>query len=444
MEYDRNLIKDSDFGLNPLLSDSPYRAWTIGMGGSILSSPLIIDDTIIFGSNDTYVYALNLEGEKLWNHKTGDIVISSPTFHKGTVLVGSNDGYLYAFSMNGEVRWKFPTGSKVWATPCVSDGVVYIGSNNGIFYALSIDDGKVLWKFNAASGEFFHSAGIVNDSVIFGNMSGFIYSLSTNGDLLWKFRCGSHVVQSPLITDDKGNDASSFRKRSFEKPPNAKNPRIFIGSRDCYFRCIDAEDGNLIWKKFINVIGGSSPLCHNNSVYFGSYDGRIYALAADGAVKWKFQTWNRIVSSPACDKGVIYCGSSDYNLYAIKSDSGELAWRFLADNEILSSPSIYRDAIYFGSWDCHMYALSIKDRQLLWKFRTSMGIPSYIKKPEVIEAGESPAKMPKAYETATIKDYQIERSNYQLSAGELTNTFYGSPVAYKTKPAYKGKSAYKK
>ena len=88
-------------------------------------------------------------------------------------------------------------------------------------------------------------------------MSGFIYRLSTDGKLLWKFQCGSHVAQSPLILDSNGNDAVSFRKRSFEKPPVIKKPRIFIGSRDCYFRCIDAEDGNLIWKKFINVMGGS-------------------------------------------------------------------------------------------------------------------------------------------------------------------------------------------
>src|SRR3989344_3826619 len=187
-------IRETDFTLDPALSDSPYRAWTIGVGGSILSSPLVINDTVIFGSNDTCVYALDSQGEKLWSHKTGDIVLSSPTRYKDTVLIGSNDGYLYAFSMNGEVKWKFPSGGKVWATPCVSGGVVYTGSNNGVFHALSADDGKVLWKFNTASGDFFHSAAVVNDSVIFGNMSGFIYRLSTDGKLLWKFQCGSHVA----------------------------------------------------------------------------------------------------------------------------------------------------------------------------------------------------------------------------------------------------------
>jgi PQQ enzyme repeat len=61
------------------------------------SSPAISEETVYFGSDDSYLYAANaLTGELRWKFKTGDVVYSSPAISDATVFVGSHEGYLYA------------------------------------------------------------------------------------------------------------------------------------------------------------------------------------------------------------------------------------------------------------------------------------------------------------------------------------------------------------
>src|SRR5229473_2672902 len=83
------------------------------------SSPTVSGDTIYFGSDDTYLYALNaLTGELKWKFKTGDVVYSSPAVADGVVFVGSHDGYLYAVdAQTGKHRWSFKTGYRVYSSP---------------------------------------------------------------------------------------------------------------------------------------------------------------------------------------------------------------------------------------------------------------------------------------------------------------------------------------
>jgi outer membrane protein assembly factor BamB len=438
MDYEKDtLSEEADFHIDASKIDSPYRVWSISMGGSIWSSPIIHDDTIFFGSNDTYFYALDLEGNKLWDYKTADMIFSSPTCYKDIVVVGSCDEYLYAFSKNSDLLWKFYAGSKIWTAPLIAEGVVYFGSNNGIFHALSVEDGKELWNVPNCGQEFVHAAGAVNDSIIFGNFNGDLRCISTDGRQIWKTQCGDHISQTQLIVDEYNNEVSSFRKRSFSSIPKCEKSRLFMGAGDGYFRCMRAEDGKVLWKIFANKIGGSSPITNNNIVYFGSLDGRMYAVSADGHIKWKFQASNRIMCSPIYKDGMIYFGSSDGNLYALDAKTGGFVWRFLTDNEVASAPIIQNDVIYFGGWDGNMYALSLKDRSLLWKFRTALGFPSYVRKP-TMSAEDHKAQKLEFTETKTTKGYEVKSSNYSLSTGELTNAFYGSPVSQKKKSGYEG------
>ena len=49
------------------------------------------------GSFDGYLYAINPDGTLHWRFQTGDGIFPSPAVAlDGTVLFGSNDGYIYA------------------------------------------------------------------------------------------------------------------------------------------------------------------------------------------------------------------------------------------------------------------------------------------------------------------------------------------------------------
>jgi len=58
-----------------------------------------------------------------------DVFLSSPVVANGAVYFGSVDGNLYALdSATGDLRWKFKTGDVVHASPALADGVLFFGS----------------------------------------------------------------------------------------------------------------------------------------------------------------------------------------------------------------------------------------------------------------------------------------------------------------------------
>ncbi|WP_333639944.1 PQQ-binding-like beta-propeller repeat protein, partial [Methanococcus maripaludis] len=63
----------------------------------------------------------------------------------------------------------------------------------------------------------------------------------------------------------------------------------------------------------------SSPVIGNtDTIYFGSYDGHLYAINPDGTEKWNFETGSWIIATPAIDEnGTIYFGTRNGKFYAL-------------------------------------------------------------------------------------------------------------------------------
>jgi outer membrane protein assembly factor BamB len=139
----------------------------------------------------------------------------------------------------------------------------------------------------------------------------------------------------------------------------------------------------------------SSPAIANGVVYFGSNDGKLYAIDQEtGTQKWNFSTNARITSSPAIANGLVYFSSYDGSFFALDAISGKLKWKFLIAGEkrfaathlhgslpagetmpdpfdvYLSSPAVWHGTVYFGSGDGNIYALDSATGRLQWKFPT--------------------------------------------------------------------------
>jgi glucose dehydrogenase len=73
--------------------------------------------------------------------------------------------------------WKWyeaPIASR--AQPIVSNGRLFIGSMDGVMYARDASTGAPLWTF-VAGGPIRHSAGVINNAVIFSAHDGYTYAL---------------------------------------------------------------------------------------------------------------------------------------------------------------------------------------------------------------------------------------------------------------------------
>jgi eukaryotic-like serine/threonine-protein kinase len=320
-----------------------------------------------------------------WKFKTGGAVISTPAVMDGTAYFGSNDHYVYAVNLaDGAQRWKFKTGSRVTSSPAVYRGHVYFGSYDGNIYSVDAKTGEQHWKF-ASKGErrftgrhlhgqdpsgesmpdpfdyYLSSPAIVQETVYVGSGDGNVYALdAASGALRWKFHTGDVVHASPAIA----------------------NGIVYIGSWDSYFYALDAKSGQQRWRfktgedhDIANQVGiQSSATVADGVVYFGCRDSNLYALdAATGAKKWVYSnkgSW--VISTPIANDGTLYFATSDSGLFnAVDSKTGALKYSLSFHHwPMFSSPAIAGRSLYIGSNSGTLMAIDLDKHAAAWVFST--------------------------------------------------------------------------
>ena len=120
-----------------------------------------MDDILLCGANDSYLYAINVEsGDLRWRYRTDGPITSSPAASDSIVCVASSGYHVYGIDIaTGKLLWKFKADEQFRASPCIIRDVLYVGSHDGFLYALRIHTGQLLWKYeigapivNAISG----------------------------------------------------------------------------------------------------------------------------------------------------------------------------------------------------------------------------------------------------------------------------------------------------
>jgi outer membrane protein assembly factor BamB len=143
-------------------------------------------------------------------------------------------------------------------------------------------------------------------------------------------------------------------------PQGASNPTGFVIA-------MNARSGRPKWRFNAQPVE-SSPLLRNGKLYFGSWDGNVYAIRAkNGRKAWALQTGDRVNNSPAYFKGRIYVANDSGTVYAINAGSGRLAWSASEATEFFyAAPVAAYGRIFIGSTDGTMYAYGAKTGNLLW------------------------------------------------------------------------------
>ena len=117
-------------------------------------------------------------------------------------------------------------------------------------------------------------------------------------------------------------------------------------------------------------IGELGLVAASDMIFFGSKDGRIYAIdAMSGVARWTFKMGKELMLSLVTADGIIFAASKDKNLYAIDVQTGKEKWRFSAGGEI-SPPAVSYGAVFFGSKDKRVYGLDVNSGEKLWEAKT--------------------------------------------------------------------------
>jgi outer membrane protein assembly factor BamB len=179
------------------------------------------------------------------------------------------------------------------------------------------------------------------------------YSTADNPHIeKWRFRAGNRV-DGGMVIDNDGT--------------------IYFGSFDGYLYAI-YPDGTLKWKlKVYGWIWSTPAIAEDGTIYVGVDDSScLYAINPNGTEKWRFNARDTIYSSPAiAEDGTIYFGTMGvgYNIYAVNPNGTE-KWHYKTGYKITSDPAIgYDGTIYIGSGDRYLYAM-YPNGTLRWRFKT--------------------------------------------------------------------------
>jgi outer membrane protein assembly factor BamB len=178
-----------------------------------------------------------------------------------------------------------------------------------------------------------------------------------------------------------------------------------------------------IWKfspgnpSFDHVLPKSAPTHDNKRTFFGTDKGVFYALnQKSGDIAWQFAIQTHpegkgIFSSPALHKGVLYFGAYDGNVYALDAATGKKRWMYDDADWVGSSPILAPDlgllfiGLEFGLWRKRggIVALDLKTGTRKWQDRTpslTHGSPLYIKEEGLVVIGSNDGIV-YAYDAAT-------------------------------------------
>ena len=306
-----------DMHLYALNSNDGSFLWTHKARAEVDSSPAIgLGGVVFVGASfpDNQVRAINASGGLLWSFQTQSSVISSPILANNTVYVGSDDSMLYALSAaSGEISWAFITDGPVEAAPALTpDGsVVFAVTTKGTMFAINAYTGGELWHLTAAGP--LKAAPTVTDDGIFvlvGEAAGIKSSLlcvfAANGTVFWHTAVYASV-EAPVALDGNG--------------------RVIVGTNfpaNALFAFSLSSGGASLWNVTIGSVALSAPAIDrgSNTVVIGSWDQSVYAInTVTGAIIWRIPLTGFTTSSPALANGKVFIGCGDGTIVAISMPS---------------------------------------------------------------------------------------------------------------------------
>ena len=276
-------FSDNEQTLYALDQNSGTLQWKFKMGEKLpypwrfdyyFSSPTIVDDEIIIGSDDGNLYMLEQKsGTVIWKFKGKGLIRSTASVYKEKVLFGDTDGNLYALDIKtGTQKWNFKINGEplnldtlgfdrkaILAAPVIAGDKIVVGARDGFLYCVNATDGKKLWAVDHEVSWIISTVAIKDSIVVTGTSDGhFIQAINLNtGKEIWKFHTPMATWSSPIINNDK----------------------VYEGCYDGQLFCVDLATGKRIAQFTTNGIIYSSPVINDSLLYIGSDDGHLYALS---------------------------------------------------------------------------------------------------------------------------------------------------------------------
>ena len=292
--------------------------WSSGVSAKIAGGMTVVVDTLYFGTEDGYVYALNAQtGDTKWQSNVRGEVLAAPAVDSGIVVVSTGAGSLIGLNVtDGEEAWRYdnevpPLSLRGISNPVAANGGAIVGTATGKLQVNIIDSGVIAWEaaVTTPSGatELERIVDIDSQPIVLG---GSVYTISYDGTLasielrsgriVWKREYASYQSvalqgNSLYVVDNNSNIYAIDRRNGVElwsqgrlKSRNLTGAApvddyIVVGDEFGFLHWLDQSEGNIVARYELGDDDEDegiyvTPVVDGNIVYASTRDGVVAAI----------------------------------------------------------------------------------------------------------------------------------------------------------------------
>jgi outer membrane protein assembly factor BamB len=403
---------------------NPTLRFTVAFSNDVLGTPSIdANDIVYVASKNGYIYAYDIFNniEKWQQQPTFNSIPSIAISNENYICFVANGGFVSMNSDTGAIEWKynnidFNSETMVNSIPIIdASNNVYFGGLGNYIYSLQPITHTFNWRYPIGGvlqeNKLSCMPIISNDNnIYFGANDGKVYDISGNGVapptsqpilqmyMLNPQHTGLSTYYGPAVEPLTPFFRRTYNSSNLFVSPSmaiANNGTIYFGSNDGKIYAINPNTGLTIGSSWpitlqndvTSIVSGenamyTTPLISpDGTIYIGSNEGKLYALNPTGSLKWKVNFGLfPLQSSPIMDtSGSIYFGINNFMI--AMGDAGYQPYTkwanatFDASDNIISSPALGTNGyLYFASVNGWVYALNSFTGAIIWSYNTGQPI----------------------------------------------------------------------
>jgi outer membrane protein assembly factor BamB len=297
------------------------------------------------------------------------MVVGQPRARDGIVYFGARDGSLTAVDARSQaVLWRFQAESPIAFSPELGDSCVIVRDGGGRFYVLD-DKGRGILKKTPEGGL---TTAVREDSgrLYFGDLTGRIVALDmkTGGKEIWKFQAPGPVFLGPVFS----GDLVIFGTAEVRVDP--ADELTGFGHLAAGRLLALSRDGKLAWEYALGGVGAISadPAAHEGRLYFGTNDRVFYCLnAATGKRIWSRRLQGAPVHQAFIADGTLAVPASNSVVYLLSGRGGSiLSWEAVP-SRILYELAAANSLVLVSSASPAVVALDLKAAKRAGQYEAS-------------------------------------------------------------------------
>ncbi|MEQ1558430.1 MAG: outer membrane protein assembly factor BamB [Methyloglobulus sp.] len=338
----------------------------VGADGQTLKLvPAIGNGRIFAADRDGLVQARDLTtGNLVWEveieNEAGDEVnfSSGPGLGANTVILGTNDAEVIALNNeNGALLWKVPVSSEVLAVPVAAQGIIIIRTTDGSVIALNEKTGQKIWSYEHNVPTLTVRGTGVPLIIDMDNTNTIIEGYDNGKLMALRLDDGKYVWESS-VTLPKGRSEVE-RLVDIDVDPIEAKGVIYTASYNGGSAAVSILDGDVLWRNE-NVSSHTGLSLDSQNLYVSNSDGHVVQLdIRTGSSLWEQKDLHgRRLTSPVTYESYVVVGDLEGYVHWLSSSDGRQLGRVkVAGDAIEVKPLVVGDTVYIYAKDGTLAAL---------------------------------------------------------------------------------------